>query len=422
MNIVRNFKELPRNTKVNLMLLYPWGIPFNLIASYGSLYMLNMGMTATQIGKINAIAFVLKAFLSLFSGFAVNKLGRNIAMGLGDIIGTGIALLILFFANSYEMFLLAYLVWALSSMTGIACICYYVEDVPIEKRLFAHNLHYTIIAVCTLSAPISSLLINKHSFLPAMKGMYLFAAIVISICGFLKLTILKNTTVGCEIKKQKSSELNTFSRILPVFKYIVSSPKILVLFGLQMLFNFALSINAQYYYPFLQEQLHFSEVTVSYFTVITTFINFGGYLFLVPRIKNAESCLLWSILLYAGGAAILLFASLASALAFICSVFWAIAGTLMAPVLATITSNTLNNELRTDVMGYMSAFSMLCLSPISTLTGWLFDVSPISVMGIIFLLYVSGSLLYTRYIRQERAKQSLRSECPSGTKDKINII
>jgi hypothetical protein len=59
------------NARVCLILEPLWGIPYNLYATYASVYMLALGCSATQIGLISSIS------LSLQTLFITGRLGRK---------------------------------------------------------------------------------------------------------------------------------------------------------------------------------------------------------------------------------------------------------------------------------------------------------------------------------------------------------
>ena len=51
-----------------------WGIPFNLITPFATLYMYSQGVTDVQIGLILSIAMVVQVIFSFFGGILTDKL------------------------------------------------------------------------------------------------------------------------------------------------------------------------------------------------------------------------------------------------------------------------------------------------------------------------------------------------------------
>ncbi|MEE0731717.1 MAG: MFS transporter [Oscillospiraceae bacterium] len=68
-----------------LVLIEPlWGIPYNLIAPFATLYMYTQGITDVQIGLILSITMVVQVFFSFFGGILTDKLGRKFTTMMGD--------------------------------------------------------------------------------------------------------------------------------------------------------------------------------------------------------------------------------------------------------------------------------------------------------------------------------------------------
>ena len=68
-----------------LVLIEPlWGIPYNLISPFATLYMYTQGVTDVQIGLILSITMVIQVFFSFFAGILADKLGRKFTTMMGD--------------------------------------------------------------------------------------------------------------------------------------------------------------------------------------------------------------------------------------------------------------------------------------------------------------------------------------------------
>lgn len=73
MNSLGKFKSLPGNVRFSLLALALWGIPNSLINSYATLYMLEQGLSASQVGIINSICFIIKTILAFFQDISSIK-------------------------------------------------------------------------------------------------------------------------------------------------------------------------------------------------------------------------------------------------------------------------------------------------------------------------------------------------------------
>ena len=76
-----------RGNPRTLVLIEPlWGIPYNLISPFATLYMYTQGITDLQIGLILSITMVVQVLLSFFGGILSDKLGRKLTT-MGSIPG-----------------------------------------------------------------------------------------------------------------------------------------------------------------------------------------------------------------------------------------------------------------------------------------------------------------------------------------------
>lgn len=124
--------ELLRNNKGNprtLILMEPlWGIPYNLIAPFTTLYMYTQGITDILIGLILSIAMFVQVGFSFFGGIITDKLGRKFTTMLGDFFGWCVACLVWAISDSFWLFLIAVLFNSFEQINQTAWFCLLIED------------------------------------------------------------------------------------------------------------------------------------------------------------------------------------------------------------------------------------------------------------------------------------------------------
>ena len=404
----KDFKELPKNARVNIAVLPLWTIPFNLINSYASLYMINQGITASKVGLINSLTFILKTIFALFAGYIINKFGRRKSLAILDIIGWAIPMLIYFFARSYWQFVLAALINCVTIINGIASQLFIVEDVKNEQRIKAFNYMGMVTSFSMLFVPVTGFLINKYSLVPAIRMLYLFAFSSMFLAAILKLIFLKETRIGKKMMKESNLSINPFLNLPRQFRFLIGNSKLIMLFSLNILLRFTMTINNLYYFPFLTKSLNFSESIVSFFPFITTLISLCIYFFVVPNILDMEKNLFISVSMYVLGTLALIVSSFTlKELSFLCVLLWAIAGAIMNPVLNSMTANTIEDEMRTELLGFINMISMLFMFPAGFFGGWLFDISPIYPIIFIFFVYLFSFFMFFLFNKRYKSKQNI---------------
>ena len=112
-----------------LVLIEPlWGIPYNLIAPFATLYMYTQGITDVQIGLILSITMVVQVFFSFFVGILTDKLGRKFTTMMGDFFGWTLACLIWAISNNFWLFLAAAILNCFEQINQTAWYCLLIED------------------------------------------------------------------------------------------------------------------------------------------------------------------------------------------------------------------------------------------------------------------------------------------------------
>ena len=131
--------ELLKNNKGNpktLILMEPlWGIPFNLIAPFATLYMYTQGITDVQIGLILSVAMVVQVFFSFFGGIITDKFGRKFTTMMGDFFGWSVACLIWAISGNFWFFLIAVLFNSFEQINQTAWYCLLIEDADSKDLL-----------------------------------------------------------------------------------------------------------------------------------------------------------------------------------------------------------------------------------------------------------------------------------------------
>ncbi len=393
--ILYDFRQMPRNVKVCACAMPLWAIPHTMYNSYASMFMLEQGITPTEVGFINSVTFLVKTVLSLFSAHLVNRLGRKYATPLVDFIGWAFPTLLFFFATEYWQFLLANIINCVSVINNVCTQCLYSEDVDPASRIKSFNYNNISSALCGFTVPLTGLMIGQFGFLPTMRGVYLFAFFSMSLFALAKLIFLQETTVGKLLKQRREKMPNPVAMVAKPLRYIVGNRKLLFLFSINILLNFAINVNNLYYFPFLTGSLGYSDDFVSLFPFITTAISLMIYLFVINRVRNMPRCELLAIGMYLLGAVTLALSFFTVRnLALLCVFLWAVAGALSGPVLSTMMANTIDDEVRTNVLSVTNVLSMLFLFPAGYFGGWLYEMNPLFFLLFLGAVYLVSFLAF----------------------------
>ena len=112
-----------------LVLIEPlWGVPYNLIAPFATLYMYTQGITDVQIGLILSVTMAVQVLFSFLGGILSDKLGRKFTTMMGDFFGWGLACLVWAVSNNFWLFLAAAILNCFEQINQTAWYCLLIED------------------------------------------------------------------------------------------------------------------------------------------------------------------------------------------------------------------------------------------------------------------------------------------------------
>jgi MFS family permease len=391
MLLINPLSRITGNARFAVLTQIIWAIPFFLINSYASLYMINQGITEKQVGEIRSFTFAVMVVSSLFAGYIVDRFGRKRALILFDIITWVVPYAIYAFATQYWHFVLAGIFSGFMMVNGVAWSCILVETTEAQNRVAVFNMMEIINVVAGFFIPITGLLIKKFSFIPAMRGLYVFGFFFMILTVSLRAKFIQESPIG-KIKLQQTSKSlsKMFLGLIHAPQYIIKNKALVFLFAINLVFNFCLVINSLFFFPYLTKHLNFSNSFVSVFPFIGSFVALFMLLLIIPRLNRGYSSLGVGIMLYIAGAFFLISTSGNHSLIFVIVnvLLWAVARLLTNIVLQTETANAIDDPFRANVMGFYGIFSNLFMLPAGFLGGLMYEYKPVFPFYAITFLYV----------------------------------
>ena len=355
MRITGKIRDIGTNAVLSVLLQPLWAVPFFLYNTYATLYMIKLGVREGEIGVVNSVSFLVKAAVSLFAGYIINKLGRKKSLLIFDMVSWVIPYIILSFATSYEHFLIAGIINATSVVNTIAWQCCLVEDVRQEHRVYVFNVLEVMMILSGVFTPITGWLIGKHTLIPVIRGMYFFAFLCMAVSIIVRAFMLKETSVGMNVREYGGAKLpEIYQSFWKAFAYIIHNRMLIILFIINILIMFNLVINNIYYVPYLTMHLGLSEITVSFYPFVTSIAAIIMLVLVLSRFKLSQFIFSGVLLLYIAGTCFLLLVPaetsgqsiIRSALLFSNVICWAVAKSLVNIILQTKISNVISDSLR----------------------------------------------------------------------------
>ncbi|MDD4797721.1 MAG: MFS transporter [Eubacteriales bacterium] len=247
-----------------------WGVPHNLYAPFASLYMYALGVNDIQIGQLLAIGMLLQVVSSLLGGVLTDKLGRRKTTLVFDIIAWSLTCLIWAFAQNYWWFLAAAVCNSLWQITNISWTCLLVEDSDQSKLVHVYTWLSISGLLAVFFAPISSLLVSRYNMVSVVRGLYLLAAVVMTIKFVILYAIGTETEQGrLRMEQTRGMPLRKMlAEYGQVFVQMIKSPVTRMIVAFMVLFNIWMVPINSFFSLYVTQNLHIAESLIPLFPMV----------------------------------------------------------------------------------------------------------------------------------------------------------
>ncbi len=378
--LITTLKQLRGNARACVYTEPLWGIPYNLYAPYTSIYMVAFGLTDSQIGLLASIGLMVQMFWTLMGGAITDKLGRKRATLIFDIIAWTIPCLIWAFAQNFTYFLIAVIVNAIWRVPQNSWQCLLVEDTEPELLVDVYSWVYISGLIVAFVSPITSVLIDKFTLIPTIRGLYMLAVVMMTV-KFVILNVLATETqqglVRMEATKHESL-LVILRGLVPVLKQVLITPATLFTASVMVIVQIFETINVTFWSILVTEKLHIpaQHLPLYHFTRSMTMLII--FFTLMPKLRNmpVRGPLLFGFTGLAGAQLVLLCTPVGN--------YWLLLAATIVEGCSVPVASTLINKLmvitvepkeRARIMAILYAFVIVCTSPFGWIAGQLSEVN-----------------------------------------------
>ncbi|HRA66240.1 MAG TPA: MFS transporter, partial [Caldilinea sp.] len=226
-----------------------WGIPYNLVAPYASVYMVALGLTDRNIGLVLSVSWGFQVFWALLSGAITDKLGRRRTTLLFDILAWTVPAVIWAFSQNLWWFLAAGIANAIWRVTMNSWTCLLVEEADHDQLVDIYTWIHISNLAAGFVAPLAGILVAQYSLVPTMRVLYLFAAVMFTLKATITYLMTEETTQGT-IRMEATRGQSIFS-VLGEYHGVVSDilkrPQTLYTAGIMLIIAIVGLINGSFW-------------------------------------------------------------------------------------------------------------------------------------------------------------------------------
>jgi len=391
--LLKNNKGNPRT----LILMEPlWGIPFNLIAPFATIYMYVQGVTDIQIGIILSITMIVQVIFSFFGGIITDKLGRKVSTMIGDFFGWTLACLVWAVSNNFWLFLIAVLFNSIEQINHTAWICLLIEDGDEKDMLGMYTWIHIGGLVAVFFAPLAGFLIQGFSLVPVIRVLYLLFAATMFIKVILTYRYCDETRQGkirmTETKSVSIREmLSEYKELIP---RILKNKGVMKVVFINVIFRITTLISVTFFGLYITVRLGIPERYLAFFPILNAAVMLVFMVALQHKLESIKFRLpMWGgLLLFIASHVLLIFMPFGYLWLVAIYVFLlAVANAIVEPRRGALLQLYLETEERARMNALIVTFTIAFTIPFGYFTGLLSSIDrrlPFVMALILFIIAI----------------------------------
>lgn len=267
-----------------------WGVPYNLIAPYASVYMVALGLTDQNIGLVLSVSWGFQVFWALMSGAITDKLGRRRTTLLFDILAWSIPAVIWAFSQNIYWFLVAGILNAIWRVTMNSWTCLLVEDAEHDQLVDIYTWIHISNLAAGFVAPLAGILVARYSLVPTMQALYLFAAVMFTLKAVATYILTEETTQGKVrmVETRGQSIFAVLGEYHGVVREVLRRPETLYTAGIMLIIAIVGLINGTFWAILATEKLNVPPENLAIFTFIRSAVALAFFFLAMPRLSQFD--------------------------------------------------------------------------------------------------------------------------------------
>jgi MFS family permease len=403
------------NPRTLIMMEPLWGIPYNLIAPYATLYMYTQGITDVQIGLILSIAMFVQVFFSFFGGIITDKLGRKFTTMMGDFFGWCIACLVWAVSGNFWLFLIAVLFNSFEQINQTAWYCLLIEDADPKDLLGIYTWANIGGLVAIFFAPISGLLISSFTVIPVVRVLYIVFAVNMLIKVIITYRHCDETRQG----KIRMAETKDTTVIKMLYEYkdlipkVLKNKEIVKVLSVSVVLYIANLVSTNFFSLYVTQRLGIPDRYLAFFPILNAAVMLFFMIGIQHRLEAVKFRIpMWiGLVLYAACSLLLILAPIGSIPFIIIYVFAAaVASALVVPRKDALLQLNINPKERARINALIMSFTIAFASPFGYFAGWLSSIDRRLPFVFTFIIFFAAIIIVGRIRNPEFANADMEGE------------
>jgi len=245
-------------------------------------------LTDSQIGLVASVFMLFRAGSALFSGAITDKLGRKLTTFIFDMASWSIPCLLWAFSQNFWWFMIAAAFNGLMQITDVSWSCLLVEDTEKESLVRIFTLLHMIAQLAVIFAPLSVLLIDRLSLVPAMRILFIITFISMTLKFYILYRYGGETEVG-KTRLNETADMSVWQIMKgygSIYKRIFASKDMILALVILTIFNITGMISGSFFGLYVTGTLMIPAHFLAYFPILRSIVIAGFFILFQPRLER----------------------------------------------------------------------------------------------------------------------------------------
>jgi len=390
--LVETFLTVKGNPKIVLYSEPLWIIPFNLFIPFASVYMAALLLTDSQIGLIASIFMFVRTITAVFSGAITDKLGRKLTTFIFDTASWAIPCLLWALSQNFWWFVVAAAFNGLMQIPHTSWMCLLVEDAKKESLVRIFSLLHLFGQAAVIFAPLAAIMVNQLTIIPALRILYFFSFISMTIKFILLYKYGDETEVGrTRMRETKDMSIwQIMSGYGEIYKQIFASRNMILALIMLTVYNITGMVSGSFFGLYVTGTLLIPEYFLAYFPIVRSIVIAAFLYLLQPKIDKFgfRNPTMIGLFIFIGSIILLILTPVGSLpILIVFIIIDAIAFSFVVPRTDSLTQILIEPSERARISGLMFVIVLGLSIPFGYLAGWLSEMDrryPFILIGILF--------------------------------------
>lgn len=385
-----------------LVLIEPlWGIPYNLIAPFTTLYMYLQGIKDVQIGLILSVTMIIQVVFSFLGGILSDKLGRKLTTMMGDFFGWSLACLVWAISNNFWLFLAAAILNCFEQINQTAWFCLLIEDANPKDLVGIYTWVNIGGLVAIFFAPLSGLFVSSFSIVPVVRVLYFLFAFTMLMKTLITFKFCHETKQG-KIRRAETKGVS-IPHMLGEYRYLIPSliknKSVLKAVAVSVILYVTNIVNTNFFGLYVTQRLKLSENFLALFPILNAAVMLIFMVGIQHRMNATKFRVpLWiGFALYIVATLVLIFSPVEGLGFVLIYVFFAaVAAALVNPRKDVLLQLNIAPQERARLSALIMASTIALSSPFGYFAGWLSSLDRRLPFVFTLVLFAAAMLVISR--------------------------